>query len=119
MTQKIVESGSLKNVAKMRLNYYFSSPHSDFEAEKISFDPSHPIKNYFYFDASFRQRLLQKFGRQICWELLLGAKKNCEKVINLDLSCIYIGEGYSIMSATATVNTYLPWPPWAVQHNEK
>jgi hypothetical protein len=29
------------------------------------------------------------------------------------LSSIYIGEGYMIMLATATVNTYLPWPPWA------
>jgi hypothetical protein len=26
---------------------------------------------------------------------------------------VYIGEGYTIMPATATVNTYLPWPPWA------
>jgi hypothetical protein len=99
----------------MRLNYYFSSPHSDFEAEKISFDPSHPIKNYFYFDVSFRQRLLQKFGRQNLLGTFIGRKKNCEKVINLDLSCVYIGEGYAIMPATATVKSYLPWSPWAVQ----
>jgi hypothetical protein len=29
------------------------------------------------------------------------------------LSRIYIGKGYVIMPATLTVNTYLPWPPWA------
>jgi hypothetical protein len=27
------------------------------------------------------------------------------------LSRVYIGKGYEIMPATATVNTYLPWPP--------
>jgi hypothetical protein len=28
------------------------------------------------------------------------------------LSRVYIGKGYAIMPATATLTTYLPWPPW-------
>jgi hypothetical protein len=46
------------------------------------------------------------------------------------LSSVYIGKGYTIMQATATVieiyfrskmsvatvNTYLPWPPWAARN---
>ncbi len=33
------------------------------------------------------------------------------KIFHLLLSCLYIGEGYVIMLATATVTTYLPWLP--------
>ncbi len=29
---------------------------------------------------------------------------------------IYIVERYAITPATATVITYLPWPPWVTQH---
>jgi hypothetical protein len=32
--------------------------------------------------------------------------------VNTTLSCVYIGKGYMIMLAAATVYTYLPWPPW-------
>ena len=33
--------------------------------------------------------------------------------LKLHLSYVFIGEGYTISPATATLTTYLPWPPWA------
>jgi hypothetical protein len=37
----------------------------------------------------------------------------------ISLSRVYIGKGYVITPATATVTTYLPWPPWAYRHKYK
>jgi len=34
---------------------------------------------------------------------------------SISLSRVYIGKGYAITPATATVTTYLPWPPWAAR----
>jgi hypothetical protein len=54
-----------------------------------------------------------------CLSRLEGWKFNEAMITirNNDLkSCIYISKGYMIMSATATVNTYLPWLPRAARH---
>ncbi len=36
-----------------------------------------------------------------------------------NFSCVYIVEGYVITPVTATVSTYLPWPPCAERHKLK
>ncbi len=61
----------------MKLNYYFSSP---FEAEKILLTHLIPLKTIFIPTLHFRQRHLQKFGRQNLLGTFIGRKKIAKKL---------------------------------------